>query len=98
MGVASLTDLETNTVNILIRNSGHLPLLDFCNLPFRIKDEAIDIFLAPQPMDGGASCVSRRRTKNGDRALNCAFGKEILEKVAQELQCNVFESKSWPME
>lgn len=70
----------------------------------RIENVDIDIFLAPQPIDSSASCISRGSAH--DRELvSCltlfkvgVFAFEaVLKNVAQELQCNILECKSGSM-
>lgn len=51
-----------------------------------VKDEAADVGLPPQTIDGSASRISRRGTQNSKvRLLAHLLGKEVLEEVTKKL-------------
>lgn len=49
--------LDADAVNVFVRNGGHLPLLDLANAALREHNEAVNVRLAPEPVDGGRTCA-----------------------------------------
>lgn len=92
-------------MHIRVEHSGHLGLLDRADLAFGMHDKDRDILLPAQAIDGSRSSVATCGT-NHSQVLSSsadtasAFAgisphKEVLEQVAEELQCNVLEGEGW---
>ena len=93
-------------MDVGIQHRSHLSLLDRADLALRVHDEHADVLLASQTIDSGRASVTTGRANNSQvfpllARLILAFvpaNQEVLEKVAQELQSNILESKGRAVE
>ena len=93
-------------MNVGVKHSGHLSLLDGADLALGVHNEHTDVLLASQTINSGRPSVTTGRTYNSQvfpllAGLILALipaNEEVLEQVAQELQGNILEGESWAVE
>ena len=95
---------DGKVVDVGIKDSGHLELLDGAHLALGVKHEDGDILLAAQTVDGGRTGVTACGTNNGQvvpvpslLALVLAH-EEVLKKVAEELEGDILEGEGRAVE
>ena len=97
---------DSDVVYVCIQNSGHLSFLNRADLALGVHDEHADVFLASQTINSSRASVTTGRA-NDSQVFPLLAGlilalvpadEEVLEKVTQELQSNILESKSRAVE
>lgn len=63
---------DSQVVDILVQDGGHLGLLDGAHATLGVEDEDGDILLASQTVDGGRTGVTARGTDNSQMMSVCA--------------------------
>jgi len=78
-----------------VGDRGHLQLLDGADSFVGMKDEDVDLLLAPYSIDSSAARISRGGPDDvHDRVI---FLEQIFKEISQKLQGNILEGKGRPM-
>mmetsp|Transcript_55502 Transcript_55502/g.141105 ORF Transcript_55502/g.141105 Transcript_55502/m.141105 type:complete len:352 (-) Transcript_55502:85-1140(-) len=88
--------LDSNAMHVGVKHAGHLLLLDLRHPALREQYETLHVFLAPQAVDGCATCISAGRPKYGEPSL--VAPQEVLVYVAKRLQGDVLEGECGAVE
>mmetsp|Transcript_25803 Transcript_25803/g.39543 ORF Transcript_25803/g.39543 Transcript_25803/m.39543 type:complete len:213 (+) Transcript_25803:1197-1835(+) len=86
------------TVNVGIRYSCHLSLLNFRHASIREKDDAVNSLLSAKTVNSGRAGISGGCAKYCKTPTIRTCFKEVFEKISEHLQGNIFERKCWSME
>ena len=95
---------NSEVVNIGVEDSGHLEFLDGAHTALGVEHKDRDVLLAPETVNGGRASVTAGRSHNGEmvsvttRLALVPPDQEVLEQVAQKLQCHVLEGESGAVE
>lgn len=91
-------------VDVLVKDGGHLRLLDGRHATLRVHDEDGNILLSTKTIDGGGTRVTAGGTDDGQvvsispRLALVLSDQEVLEQITEELQSNILKGKSRTVE
>lgn len=96
--------LDSEIVDVGIKHTSHLCLLNRADLALGEQDEHRNILLATQAIDSGRTSITRSRADDGQVMTVLASlalvpaDKEVFKEVAKTLKGNVLESESRAVE
>ena len=80
-------------MDVVIRDSGHLTFLYFCDLSIRKYYKATYVMFSAKSVNSRTPSITRRCAKNCHFRLNAPSCQKIFEQVSKKLLSNIFERK-----
>ena len=88
--------VDSHSAHVRRIHSCHLSALHFTNATLWVQDDDVDVCAILHAVNsctaGVATCCSN------NRHLLLTLSQDVIKQAAEQLQCDIFESKCWPME